>query len=169
MRHVDSTNRRLAANILPSLGERPIDEIEAPDLVAMVKAIESRGARDIAKRTLETTGQIFRFGIAHGYAKRNPASEIRPSDILKASHKVSDDLRCLGSIRRGAGMPLGQGSNERLAWSDEDAAGAYNKQVPGLKKARLCWVAWAVASDYDKKSCIADDGRNRRFSTQYQS
>jgi hypothetical protein len=42
LRHVDSTRRRLAANILPSLGERPIAEIEAPELVAMVKAIESR-------------------------------------------------------------------------------------------------------------------------------
>jgi integrase len=86
-RHVDSTRRRLAANILPSLGTRPIAEIEAPDLVAMVKAIEERGARDIAKRALETTGQIFRFGIASGYVKRNPASEIRPSDILKATRK----------------------------------------------------------------------------------
>ena len=88
-RHVDSTRRRLEANILPFLGERAIEEIEAPDLVAMVKAIEDRGARDIAKRTLETTGQIFRFGIAHGYAKRNPASAIRPSDILKTAHRVN--------------------------------------------------------------------------------
>ncbi|MGC1299122.1 MAG: hypothetical protein WA869_29205 [Alloacidobacterium sp.] len=55
----------------------------------MVKTIEKRGARDIAKRALETTGQIFRYGIAHGYAKRNPASEIRPSDILKTIHKVN--------------------------------------------------------------------------------
>jgi hypothetical protein len=68
-RHVDSTRRRLAANILPSLGERPIAEIEAPELVAMVKAIESRGARDLATRALETTGQIFRYDIAHGYAR----------------------------------------------------------------------------------------------------
>jgi integrase len=89
LRHVDSTRRRLAANILPSLGERPIAEIEAPELVAMVKAIESRGARDIAKRALETTGQIFRYGIAHGYAKRNPASDIRPSDILKTTRKLN--------------------------------------------------------------------------------
>jgi integrase len=88
-RHVDSTRRRLDSNILPCLGERPIEDIQAPDLVAMVKAIEDRGARDIAKRTLETTGQIFRFGIAHGYSKRNPASEIRPSDILKAARKVN--------------------------------------------------------------------------------
>jgi integrase len=88
-RHVDSTKRRLEANILPSLGGRPIAEIEAPELVAMVKAIEQRGARDIAKRALETTGQIFRYGIAHGYAKRNPASEIRPSDVLKTTRKVN--------------------------------------------------------------------------------
>ncbi len=53
----------------------------------MVKAIEQRGARDIAKRALETTGQIFRFAIAHGYAKRNPASEIRPRDVLKAGKR----------------------------------------------------------------------------------
>jgi integrase len=63
--------------------------IEAPELVGMTKAIEQRGARDIAKRALETTGQVFRFAIAHGYATRNPASEIRPSDILKSTRKVN--------------------------------------------------------------------------------
>jgi hypothetical protein len=84
LRHVDSVRRRMAADILPCLGSRPITEIEAPELVAMTKAIEKRGAHDIAKRALETAGQVFRYGIAHGYAKRNPASEIRPRDILKS-------------------------------------------------------------------------------------
>jgi integrase len=88
-RHVDSTRRRLASNILPSLGSFQIAEIEAPDIVAMVKAVEARGARDVAKRALETTGQIFRYAIAHGYAKRNPATDIRPRDILKASLKLN--------------------------------------------------------------------------------
>jgi hypothetical protein len=56
----------------------------------MTKAIEERGARDIAKRALETTGQVFRYVvIAHGYARRNPAAEIRPKDILKQSRKVN--------------------------------------------------------------------------------
>lgn len=88
-RHVDYVKRRIDADILPCLGARPIALIEAPDLVAMTKAIEQRGARDIAKRALETTGQVFRFAIAHGYATRNPASEIRPSDILKSTRKVN--------------------------------------------------------------------------------
>ena len=38
---------------------------------------------------METAGQVFRFAIAQGFAKRNPATEIRPRDILKATHKVN--------------------------------------------------------------------------------
>ncbi|HEY1210986.1 MAG TPA: integrase arm-type DNA-binding domain-containing protein [Terracidiphilus sp.] len=88
-RHVEYVKRRMEADILPCLGARPIAEIEAPELVALTKAIEQRGARDIAKRALETTGQVFRYAIAHGHTRRNPASEIRPSDILKTTHKVN--------------------------------------------------------------------------------
>lgn len=88
-RHVDTVRRRMASDILPCLGARPISEIEAPELVALANAIQDRGARDIAKRALETVGQVFRFGIAHGYAKRNPATEIRPSDILKTTPKTN--------------------------------------------------------------------------------
>ena len=86
-RHINSTKRRLTSNILPSLGALQVTEIEAPEVVAIVRLIESRGARDVAKRALETTGQIFRFAIAHSFAKRNPAIEIRPRDILKASRR----------------------------------------------------------------------------------
>lgn len=89
LRHVDYVKRRMEADILPCLGARPIAAIEAPELVAMTQTIAQRGARDIAKRALETTGQVFRFAIAHGYTTRNPASEIRPSDILKSNRKVN--------------------------------------------------------------------------------
>ena len=88
-RHAAYVKRRMEADILPCLGARPVAAIEAPELVAMTQAIQQRGARDIAKRALETTGQVFRYAIAHGYARRNPASEIRPSDILKTSRKVN--------------------------------------------------------------------------------
>lgn len=88
-RHVDTTRRRLKVNVYPMLGSRPIAEIEAPDLVRMVKAIEARGVGDLAKRALETTGQIFRYGIAHGHCKRNPAADIKPADVLKPTVKVN--------------------------------------------------------------------------------
>jgi integrase len=88
-RHAETTRRRLEANVYPLLGTRPIAEIEAPEIVTMVKSIESRGAADLAKRALETIGQIFRYGIAHGHCKRNPAADIRPGDVLKATRKVN--------------------------------------------------------------------------------
>jgi integrase len=102
-RHVAYVKRRMDTDILPCLGARPVAAIEAPELVAMTKAIQERGARDIAKRALETTGQVFRYAIAHGYARRNPASEIRPSDVLKTSRKVNYarvDARELPSLLR---------------------------------------------------------------------
>jgi hypothetical protein len=55
----------------------------------MVKTIEARGASDVAKRAMETTGQIFRYAIAHGRAKRNPVQDFRPSDVLKATRKTN--------------------------------------------------------------------------------
>jgi integrase len=88
-RHVDSTRRRLASNILPSLGALQIAEIKTRDVVAMIRAVEARGARDIAKRALETTGQIFRHAITNGYAEWNPVAGIRPRDILKPSSKTN--------------------------------------------------------------------------------
>lgn len=82
-RYVKQMESRLNGDILPTLGERSIREIEAPELVAICKAIEDRGAHELARRSLETIGQVFRYAIAHGMASRNPASDIRPSDVLK--------------------------------------------------------------------------------------
>ncbi len=53
--------RRLEADVFPAIGARPIAEIESPELVAMMKKIEKRGALDIAKRALQTCGQVFRY------------------------------------------------------------------------------------------------------------
>jgi Arm DNA-binding domain len=65
-RHADTVERRMNSDILPALGARPVDKIEAPEVVKMVQRIQDRGALDIAKRALETTGQIFRYAIAFG-------------------------------------------------------------------------------------------------------
>ena len=90
--HVDQTLRRLIADVFPAIGTRPIAEIEAPELVAMAKEIEKRGAGELAKRSLQMCSMIFRYAIANGKASRNPAIDIRPSDVLKA-RKVENYAR----------------------------------------------------------------------------
>ena len=45
--------------------------------------VEKRGAVEIAKRLRQTVGQIFRYGIVTGRAKRDPAVDLKGA--LKAS------------------------------------------------------------------------------------
>jgi integrase len=86
-RHADYVLRRLEADVFPALGARPVAAITAPALLGMAKGIEARGAVDIAKRSLQTCGQILRFAVAHGLLERNPAADVKPSDALKPRNK----------------------------------------------------------------------------------
>lgn len=83
-RHAGYVLARLEADVFPAIGSKPVAEVVAPDLVRMVKSIETRGALDIAKRCLQMSGQVFRYAIAHGIGGtvRNPATDIKPTDVL---------------------------------------------------------------------------------------
>jgi integrase len=87
--HADYVLRRLQADVFPDLGPRPVAEITAPMLVQVAKKIEARGALDIAKRSLQTCGQIFRYAVAHGFINRNPASDIKPADVLSSRTRTN--------------------------------------------------------------------------------
>jgi integrase len=82
-RYVVNAERRLTDDVLSRIGDRPIDEIQAAELVRMVCGIEERGASDVARRALQMTSQIFRYGIAHGLCSQNPGAMFSPSDVLK--------------------------------------------------------------------------------------
>jgi len=88
-RHAEYVIRRLEADVFPLIGSRPVSEIQAPELVKMMKAIQRRGALDIAKRCYQMTGQVFRYAIAHGIAERNPTADIKPSDILPSRRQTN--------------------------------------------------------------------------------
>jgi integrase len=88
-RHATNVLRRLESDVFPKIGARPISEIQPSEIVGMVKAIEARGANDLAKRAFETCGQIFRFGIANDICQNNPTSLIKPSDMLKPTVKTN--------------------------------------------------------------------------------
>lgn len=88
-RHAGYVMRRLEADIFPVIGKRPITSIEAPELVRMAELIEKRGALDIAKRSLQTTKQIFGYAVAKGKTKRNPATDFKPGDVLQPRRKTN--------------------------------------------------------------------------------
>lgn len=68
---------RLEQYILPKLGHRPIAEIAAPEVLAMLRLIENKGALETARRVMQITGQTFMYAIATGRAERNPVPDLR--------------------------------------------------------------------------------------------
>jgi len=67
--------RILQKDLYPSLGRRPIDQIDAPELLAVLRKIERRSV-DIAHRAKQLVGLIFKYAIAVGKVSRNPSAEL---------------------------------------------------------------------------------------------
>jgi integrase len=92
--HLSDTTRqvkeiRLERYAYPSLGNKPIAEINAPDVLAMVRKIEKRGTFELARRVLQMTGQIFAYAIATGRADRNPVPDLRGAiETPKVTHRA---------------------------------------------------------------------------------
>ncbi len=97
---------RLDQDLFPWIGSRPIAEITAPELLAVARRVESRGALHTAHRVIRTAGQIFRYAVATGRAYRDPSGDLRGAlHPAKGGHfpsitdpaRVGDLLRMLDS------------------------------------------------------------------------
>ncbi|BFG72103.1 tyrosine-type recombinase/integrase [Paraburkholderia terrae] len=75
--HSSKIIQRLEKDVFPWLGARPIAEIAAPELLAVLRRIEERGALDTALRAKQNCGQIFRYAVASGRAERDPSGDLR--------------------------------------------------------------------------------------------
>jgi len=64
-------------DIFPHLGGKPINQITAPELLAVLRIIEERGALDSAHRALQDCGRIFRYAVATGRGERDPAADLK--------------------------------------------------------------------------------------------
>ena len=74
--HAETTLERMEKNVFPWLGSRQITDIEAPEVLATLRRIESRGAIDTTHRIKSIISTVFRYAIATGRAARNPAADV---------------------------------------------------------------------------------------------
>ncbi|MBM3775286.1 MAG: DUF4102 domain-containing protein, partial [Acidobacteria bacterium] len=77
VRHAYRILRRLERDVFPWLGMRPISEIKAPELLAVLRRIEGRGAQETAHRAKQNCGQVFRYAVATGRAERDPTGDLK--------------------------------------------------------------------------------------------
>lgn len=100
--HSKTVNRRLERDIFPWVGDRPISEITAPELLTVIRQVEERGALETAHRELNICGQVFRYAIATGRAKRDPSDDLRGAlPPVKSKHLAAiTDPKRVGELMR---------------------------------------------------------------------
>ncbi len=77
----DSTAKKrlalLEKDLFPWLGQRPIAEITALDLLASLQRIENRGAKETAHNARQVCAQIFRYARLTQRCKTDPALDLK--------------------------------------------------------------------------------------------
>ena len=88
--------------VFPSIGSRPIGEIEPPDLLRLLRRIEARGRRETAHRTRQRVSQVFRFAVASGRCDRDPATDLKGAlePITRNSFAAITDPMKVGELLR---------------------------------------------------------------------
>ena len=75
--HFTREERNLKKDVFPYMGKRRIGDIEPPELLAVVRKVEARGALDVAHRVLITARGVWQHAIAHGHATRDVTQDIK--------------------------------------------------------------------------------------------
>ncbi|HYC55124.1 MAG TPA: integrase arm-type DNA-binding domain-containing protein [Candidatus Binatia bacterium] len=94
--------RRFERDVFPWVGKRPIADLRAPELLPMLRRIESRGAQETAHRVKQNCGQVFRYAVATGRADRDPTGDLRGAlPPTKPKHHASIvDPKGVGQLLR---------------------------------------------------------------------
>jgi integrase len=142
--HAQRVWSRLERDVFPVFGDKWMNEITPPDVLAMVRKIEARGALDISRRAKQGVSQIFQFAIACGLASADPTAHLRSA--LKPRPRVKHMSR----------LPLGELSTflENLRTYDEQGDRRSSTTRDALMLALLTWVRtkelrFAVKSEFE--------------------
>jgi integrase len=135
----------------PYIGRRPIAEIGAPELLAMLRRMESQGKLETAQRLKNKVGQVIRYAIATGRAVNDPTTSLRGAlQTPKTRHHAAvTDPKRIGELLRAIDGYCGQfetlcalrlaplvfvrpGELRRAEWQEIDLEAA-EWRIPGEK------------------------------------
>ena len=101
--HAATILARLQSDVFPYLGSRPVSDVNAPELLTVLRRIEDRGALETAHRVKVTCGHVFRYAIAEGCrTERNPVPDLKDSlPPVKKQHlaAITDPVEVAGLMR----------------------------------------------------------------------
>ena len=105
--HKDKVIRRFELYLFPWIGSKPIAEITAPQMLQVVKRIETLNKLETAHRALQTAGQVFRYAVQTGRAIRDvtvdlkgalPPTSIKHMAAFTEPKQIAELLRAIDSF-----------------------------------------------------------------------
>ena len=100
--HAQRILTRLEKDVFPWVGKRPVDEINAPELLKLLRRVENRGAIETSHRVMQNCGQVFRYAVATGRAERDPTGDLKgalPPVRKKHLASITEPTKIAGLLR----------------------------------------------------------------------
>jgi len=137
--HRDKLIRRLERDVFPWIGSKPIATLAAPDVLAVLRRIESRGAVDTAHRAWQNCGQVFRYAVATGRASGDVTRDLRGAltpwksghfasitepdqvgGLLRAIHAFTGTLQVASALKLAPLVFVRPGELRQAEWAEFD-------------------------------------------------
>lgn len=130
--------RGMTKDLFPYIGKMPLASITAPTLLATLRKCENRGALETAHTLLQTSGQVFRYGIQTGRCESSPTGDLKgalkPVNV-KNMAAITDPMRIGDLVRASAGYQGQATTKTALALS------ALLFQRPGnIRQLEWAWI-----------------------------
>lgn len=89
-------------DVFPFLGSLSIGEITAPEVLAVARRIEERGAVDTAHRAMQDCSRIFRYAVATGRGERDPVADLKGAlcPARSTSYASIKEPKAIGALLR---------------------------------------------------------------------
>ncbi|TAN03498.1 MAG: DUF4102 domain-containing protein [Rhodanobacteraceae bacterium] len=153
--HTAKIRAWLEHHVFPWIGDKPIADLEAPEVLSMLRRLVKRGTLNTAGRIRETVSAIFRYAVATGRAKRDPAADLRDAlpradarnfaaitepdcvaELLRAIDGYQGHPMTLAALRLSPLLFQRPGELRAMAWSEIDLQAAEWRIPPSRRKLR---------------------------------
>jgi len=96
--HDDHVLRSLERDVFPRVGPRPIAELEAREVLDLLRKIEKRGSIETAKRLRQRILAVFVLAISKRFARDNPAAMLEHALLPKPKKREQPAVTDLAEL-----------------------------------------------------------------------
>jgi integrase len=160
----------LEKDVFPVIGSKPATAVTADDVFIICRTIKARGKAVQTQRTKTTIGGVFKWGVAQGHVKQNPAKDVpNQQEVESRRERVPTDAEIAAIWRApdGSRMTVAMKLIIRLAiltgQRRSEVAGARLDELHNLQTDQ---PTWTIAASIAKAGRIVQEGRMKNKSAQ---